>query len=94
MEHPAPQDGGEVYHQDAGHKMKATYKGKLASIRPANFIPFHRRSSVGDAINVPQCTYAYYERGQSLVPPQVLCALAEYYKISVNYILGRTDKKK
>ena len=74
--------------------MKAPSKGKFASIRPADFIPFHRRASVGDAINVPQCTYAYYERGQSMVPPHVLCALAEYYKIIVDYILGQTDKKK
>ena len=49
---------------------------------------------VGKAINVPQRTYAYYESGQRMVPPHVLCALADYYKVSVDFILGRTDKKK
>ena len=44
MEHPAPQDGGELYHQDAGHKMKAPSKGKLANLRSANFIPYRRRA--------------------------------------------------
>ena len=29
---------------------------------------------VGEAINVPQRTYAYYESGQRMLPPQVLCA--------------------
>ena len=48
---------------------------------------------VGEAINVPQRTYAYYESGQRMVPPSVLCALADFYRVSVDYILGRTDKR-
>lgn len=47
---------------------------------------------VGEAINVPQRTYAYYESGQRMVPPQVLCALADFYNVSVDYILGRVDE--
>ena len=52
------------------------------------------QQQVGKAINVPQRTYAYYENGQRMVPPHVLCALADYYKVSVDFILGRTDNKK
>ena len=52
------------------------------------------QQQVGKAVNVPQRTYAYYESGQRMVPPHVLCALADYYKVSVDYILGRTDKNK
>lgn len=48
---------------------------------------------IGTAINVPQRTYAYYESGQRMIPPRVLCALADYYGVSVDYILGRTDRK-
>jgi transcriptional regulator with XRE-family HTH domain len=48
---------------------------------------------VGAAVNVPQRTYAYYESGQRMVPPHVLCALADFYKVSVDYLLGRTDTK-
>lgn len=48
---------------------------------------------VGERINVPQRTYAYYESGERLLPPQVLCALADFYSVSVDYLLGRTDKK-
>lgn len=51
------------------------------------------QAQVGKAINVPQRTYAYYESGQRMVPPYVLCALADFYQVSVDYILGRTDKK-
>jgi len=49
---------------------------------------------VGKAVNIPQRTYAYYESGQRMVPPQVLCALADFYDVSVDYILGRTSNKK
>ena len=48
---------------------------------------------VGEAINVPQRTYAYYESGQRMLPPQVLCALADFYHVSVDYLLERTDIK-
>ena len=49
--------------------------------------------AVGQAIHVPQRTYAYYESGERMVPPQVLCALADFYKVSVDYILERTDER-
>lgn len=51
------------------------------------------QAQVGMAINVPQRTYAYYESGQRMIPPHVLCALADFYQVSVDYILERTDKK-
>ena len=51
------------------------------------------QQQVGDAINVPQRTYAYYESGGRMVLPQVLCALADFYGVSVDYLLERTDEK-
>ena len=52
------------------------------------------QAALGKAINVPQRTYAYYESGQRMIPPQVLCALADFYDVSVDYLLGRTDQRK
>lgn len=52
------------------------------------------QQKVGQAINVPQRTYAYYESGQRMIPPPVLCALADFYDVSVDYILGRTNNRK
>ena len=46
------------------------------------------------AVNVPQRTYAYYESGERMVPPHVLIALARYYGVSVDYLLGLTDQRK
>lgn len=52
------------------------------------------QAQVGAAINVPQRTYAYYESGQRMIPPHVLCALADLYKVSVDYLLERTDNRR
>ena len=50
------------------------------------------QSEIVKKINVPQRTYAYYESGERMIPPQVLSALADFYNVSVDYILERTDK--
>jgi len=43
---------------------------------------------------VPQRTYSYYEIGQRMIPPEILIALARFYKTSVDYLLGLTDEMK
>ena len=52
------------------------------------------QAEIGKRINVPQRTYAYYESGERMIPPQVLVALAKCYDVSVDYLLGLTDEKK
>lgn len=52
------------------------------------------QAELGEQINVPQRTYAYYESGERMIPPQVLVALAQYHQVSVDYLLGLTDQKK
>lgn len=51
------------------------------------------QAQMGEKVNVPQRTYAYYESGERMVPPQVLAALAQYHHVSVDYLLGLTDEK-
>ena len=51
------------------------------------------QAQMGEKINVPQRTYAYYDSGERMVPPQVLAALAQYHHVSVDYLLGLTDEK-
>lgn len=51
------------------------------------------QAEIGQKINVPQRTYAYYESGERMIPPQVLVALAQFYDVSVDYLLGLTDQK-
>ena len=49
------------------------------------------QAQVGERLGLSQRTYAYYESGQRMVPPEVLCALGDLYGVSVDYLLGRTD---
>ena len=51
------------------------------------------QAELGEQINVPQRTYAYYENGERMIPPQVLIALAKFHHVSVDYLLGLTDQK-
>lgn len=51
------------------------------------------QETLGKAINVPQRTYSYYETGKRMIPPFVLCALADFYHVSVDYLLSRTDER-
>lgn len=51
------------------------------------------QAQVGAVLGLSQRSYAYYESGQRVLPPQILCALADFYHVSVDYLLGRTDQQ-
>ena len=40
-----------------------------------------------------QVCYSYYETGKRDIPTDVLIKLADYYGVSVDYLLGRTNKR-
>lgn len=44
-------------------------------------------------LNCSQVSYSHYEIGRREIPIDTLAKLAEYYDVSVDYILGITDKK-
>ena len=41
-----------------------------------------------------QSLYSKYERGERPVPLEIMMKLADFYKVSLDYLCGRTDKKK
>lgn len=43
---------------------------------------------------VDQSTYSDYENGRINVPADILIRLADYYKISLDYLVGRSNTKK
>lgn len=45
-------------------------------------------------LHVTQATYSRYENGQIEIPIQVFLRLADFYGVSVDYLLGRTDTAK
>jgi transcriptional regulator with XRE-family HTH domain len=44
-------------------------------------------------LNCTQACYSNYENGKRDIPTVVLENLADFYKVSVDYLLGRTNTK-
>lgn len=40
-----------------------------------------------------QSLYSKYERGEREIPLNLVIKLADYYNVSLDYIVGRSDKK-
>lgn len=49
---------------------------------------------MGEILNCSQRVYSNYERGDLDIPTEILIKLADFYDVSVDYILNRTNKKK
>ena len=49
---------------------------------------------VAEMLGMSQTGYSKYETGTNDIPTAVLIKLADFYKTSVDYLLGRTDYKK
>ena len=45
-------------------------------------------------LSVDQSTYSDYENGRINVPVDMLIKIADYYKVSLDYLVGRSDSKK
>ena len=62
----------------------------LRAIREDNDL---RQSDIAKMLNVSQNTYSQYETGVIALTAEVLIKLADYYGVSVEYLLDRTDEK-
>ncbi len=49
---------------------------------------------IGEILNISQSTYVSYETNRRIIPLKHLNTLANYYKTSVDYLLGLTNKNK
>ena len=49
------------------------------------------QAALAKLLNVSQSTYSRYESGYLDIPSNILIALARFYQVSVDYILGLTD---
>ena len=47
---------------------------------------------IAKLLNCSQVCYSRYESGQRDIPTDVLIKLANFYGVTTDYILGRTDK--
>lgn len=52
------------------------------------------QTQIANYLGMSQTGYSKYETGERDVPTSILIKLADYYDVSVDYILGRTNNKK
>lgn len=52
-----------------------------------------KQQELADYLNVKQTTYSKYELGKINIPIEVFMKLADYYNVSIDYIVGRNSKK-
>lgn len=51
------------------------------------------QTQVAELLHTSQTVYSRYERGFQTIPVEHLLILADFYKVSTDYILGRTNNK-
>ena len=78
--------------------------GSTLQNREVNYIKFQRiqdlrtdadmsQKQLSEILHISQRSYSHYETGSRNIPVEMLIRLANYYDISVDYLIGRTDKK-
>lgn len=50
-----------------------------------------KQQDIADYLKCTQVCYSHYENGKRDIPTDVLIKLANYYNVSIDYLLGRTD---
>ena len=50
-----------------------------------------KQKQIADYLDCDQSLYSKYERGERVIPLEIVVKLAQYYQTSVDYLLGRTD---
>ena len=52
-----------------------------------------KQEDLAKLLNCSQACYSNYENGKHDIPTEVLEALATFYHVSVDYLMGRTNVK-
>ncbi|MCH5269316.1 MAG: helix-turn-helix transcriptional regulator [Lachnospiraceae bacterium] len=52
-----------------------------------------KQQELADYLNIKQTTYSKYELGKINIPIEVFIKLADYYGVSIDYIVGRTPSR-
>ncbi len=67
------------------------YYSRLRDLREDNDL---KQKDIAKLLFITQQQYSLYEKGYRDIPTTALITLADFYKVSTDYILGRTDNPK
>ena len=71
--------------------MKTILAERLCELRKEKRL---RQEDVAKALDIATLTYQRYEYGEREPVASLLCAMADFYKVSADYLLGRKDTRK
>ena len=66
---------------------------KYENIRSLRIDRGYTQTQIAEYLHIKQNTYSQYEIGVFNYPVDILIKLADFYGVSVDYLLGRTDTK-
>lgn len=66
---------------------------KFENIRSLRIDGGYTQKQIADILGISQNTYSQYEIGVLNYPVDALIKLADFYDVSVDYLLGRTSRK-
>lgn len=49
------------------------------------------QTEIANILHVSQRSYSHYETGSRAIPTEILISLCDYYHVSVDYLLERTN---
>ena len=52
------------------------------------------QKQISKFLNISQVAYSYYELNKRNIPLELLCKLADFYNVSIDYMVERTKNKK
>ena len=64
---------------------------RLRDLREDNDIT---QNQIALMLNIKQNTYSQYENGKREVPINILWKLADFYDVSIDYLVGREKERK
>ena len=73
----------------AGKETQAMYR-RIRDLREDRDL---LQTDLAQYLNCSQVCYSHYENGRRDIPTEALITLAQFYGVSVDYLLGRTDTK-
>mgnify|MGYP000523407295 FL=1 len=66
---------------------------KITRIRDLREDSDKKQKELAQYLSVDQSTYSDYENGRINVPIEQLIKIAEYYDVSIDFIVGRTNNR-
>lgn len=71
-------------------EVKPMLQNRIRELREDNDLT---QQFVAAYLSVAQNTYSNYENGKRDIPIEQMIRLADFYKVNMDYLLGRTDQK-